>query len=278
MRTPFVLLALCITTAAYAQDYDAAGEQAMLDRINAVRAESNLAPLQRMPGLDAVARAHSAEMASRRQLEHVSPQSGTPQDRVLHAGIEASTIAENVALHQDSAHAMEALLQSPGHRANILNADVTHIGIGSLRTAQGVYVTQVFAELDQEQAPAIVQEDDSEEDEGDIFQLIPPFVQEAVQSAAQVAQPVAGAVTQAAPIAAPQLPTGPIAIAPIAPIAPVAPSAPVATAPAAPAAPNATPALPNANAVPIVNAETLRQLVAVAQALLGPAPAAPARQ
>ncbi|MBZ0119645.1 MAG: CAP domain-containing protein, partial [Sandaracinaceae bacterium] len=136
MRTSLsiALALLCVTTVAAAQDFDSEGEAAMLARVNALRAESHLAPLTRVGELDAVARAHSTEMASQGQLAHVSAATGTPEDRVRRAGIAAQSIAENVALHQDSARALEALLASPSHRANILSADVSQIGLGAVRT------------------------------------------------------------------------------------------------------------------------------------------------
>src|SRR5262245_47048847 len=100
-----------------------------------------------MPELDAIARAHSSEMARNRALVHVSATTGTPEDRVHAAGIGATTIAENVALHRDTQLAFRALLGSPAHRANLLNAQVTHLGLGAVRTPQGVFVTQLFAEI-----------------------------------------------------------------------------------------------------------------------------------
>lgn len=142
-----LLAALLAPAGAAAQDFDAAGEQAMLARINAMRAAQNLTPLIRHPGLDAAARAHSSDMATQQQLTHVSDSSGTPADRVRAAGISASTVSENVALHRTAAQAHEALLGSDAHRANMMAADVTHVGLAALRTERGVYVTQVFAAI-----------------------------------------------------------------------------------------------------------------------------------
>lgn len=138
---------LLTTGAASAQDFDAAGEQAMLARINAMRAAQGLAPLTRHSGLDAAARAHSSDMASQGALTHVSESSGTPADRVRAAGVTASTIAENVALHRTASEAHAALLGSDAHRSNMMSADVTHVGLAALRTERGVYVTQVFAAI-----------------------------------------------------------------------------------------------------------------------------------
>ncbi len=138
-----------------AQDFDGGGEQAMLARINAMRAAQQLTPLVRHPGLDAAARAHSVDMAHQQALTHVSDSSGTPADRVRAAGVRASSVSENVALHRDAGAAHEALIGSDAHRANMMAADATHVGLAALRTEQGVYVTQVFASMG---APAPVAE------------------------------------------------------------------------------------------------------------------------
>jgi hypothetical protein len=211
-----------VASLASAQQFDAEGEVAMLGRINAVRAEASLAPLQRSAQLDAVAREHSLDMSARGVIEHVSPVSGTPADRVQRASISASTIAENVALHQSTASAFDALMNSPGHRANILSAEITHVGISSVRAEQGVYVTQLFATIRVEQpvaeVPAIAEEPAQEEEAEPLFQIIPPFVQELI-GAAQAAlpegalpentipMPVLPEAQDQGPMAGPQMPT-----------------------------------------------------------------------
>lgn len=151
--TAILLASFLATGVASAQDFDTAGEQQMLARINAMRAAQNLAPLTRNEGLDAAARTHSADMASQGVLTHVSDRTGTPADRIRAAGVTASTIAENVALHRTTEEAHEALLASDAHRANMMSPDVTHIGLAALRTERGVYVTQLFAAIPAAPAP-----------------------------------------------------------------------------------------------------------------------------
>lgn len=133
------------------QEFDTVGEVEMLARIEAMRSAQGLPTVARDAQLDQAARLHCADMASHQALEHVSPRTGTPGDRVRRAGVTVSTIAENVALHRTTADAFESLLGSEAHRANMLDARFTHVGIGALRTPRGVYVTQVFAA---EPAPA----------------------------------------------------------------------------------------------------------------------------
>ena len=83
---------LALPSLTAAQDFDAQGEQAMLARINAMRAAQNRTPLIRHPGLDAAARAHSSDMATQQQLTHVSDSSGTPADRVRAAGVQSGRV------------------------------------------------------------------------------------------------------------------------------------------------------------------------------------------
>lgn len=147
-------LVMSLPALAAAQDFDTPGEQMILARINAMRAAQSVPPLSRNAALDAAARAHCADMATQQQLSHVSASSGTPADRVRTAGIAASAVAENVALHRSAELAHEALLSSAPHRANMMSADSTHIGLAAMRTAQGTYVTQVFARFAPAEAPA----------------------------------------------------------------------------------------------------------------------------
>ena len=252
---------------AEAQDFDGAGEQAMLERINALRAEQQLAAVVRLPTLDAVARAHSAEMARNGALAHVSTETGSPEDRVRNAGVDASGLSENVALHSDAALAHEALLQSPPHRANMLAPGVTHVGLGVVRTEGGAYVTQVFAQISPAAPLAeVVDADDADDAPADvaaptpepIFGLIPPFME-------RVAEQVIGPAAQTieAPVEAP------LDAQEIAPETSAAPNDLASVdAPTSADAPTTAPAV----SAPATQ-NTLRQLVDLAQALLrGPSP------
>ncbi len=264
-----LLLALCAPVASAQDVFDDAGEAAMLEQINALRAEQQLAPLARLDALDGAARAHSAEMARTGQLAHVSDATGSPEDRVRDAGVGATRVLENVASHRDTASASAAVMASPAHRQNALDPNATHVGLGSARTEQGVFVTQLFAALPALAAEAeavAVPEAPAVEAEAPApaapeaapmaglpsFELIPPFVERAMDQAAPVASAVQGMIAPSAPEAAPAAPEA----------APAAPEAPVAeAAPAAPAA-------PTASLSPMAQS-TLRELVGLAQSLLG---------
>ena len=128
---------------------DAAGETLMLARVNAMRNAAGLGILRREPGLDSAALAHSADMAAHDEIAHVSARTGDPASRVSRAGVSARAIAENVALNQSAIAAHEALVASDGHRANLMGEAYTHIGLAIVPGPRGLYVTQVFAQIDE---------------------------------------------------------------------------------------------------------------------------------
>lgn len=132
-------------------------EVAMMGLVNAERAKAGLGALQWNDDLANVARAHSAEMRDKNYFSHESPTAGltTHLDRYRAAGHEPPrVIAENIFRAWGSPKQVslvdiqgghDALMQSPGHRANILYRDVTHIGIGIATTTQGdLWITQMY--------------------------------------------------------------------------------------------------------------------------------------
>jgi uncharacterized protein YkwD len=129
---------------------DAPGaEAALLKLVNADRARAKLPPLASDARLRDVARAHSADMREHGFVGHVSPTTGSAADRLKRAGVGAQLILENVARAYSPAEAERGLMESPGHRANLLNREVTLIGIGVVTTegvggARELLVTQLF--------------------------------------------------------------------------------------------------------------------------------------
>ncbi|UGT45124.1 CAP domain-containing protein [Nocardia yamanashiensis] len=108
---------------------------------NAARAAAGLPPLTHDPRLSEVARAHSADMIRRGYFAHTSPEGAQPWDRTAAAHIDFRGIAENIAWGQRSAReVVDGWMNSPGHRANILLPDFTHIGVGRA----GEHWTQLF--------------------------------------------------------------------------------------------------------------------------------------
>lgn len=124
---------------------DPQGEAQMLALVNEERAAVGLRPLAFDPRLVPVGRAHSEEMFRLRYFGHESPVTGTPFDRIERAGIRYSRAGENLAYAHSVAVAHRGLMQSPGHRANILRPEFTRIGIGVISAGPyGRMFTQVF--------------------------------------------------------------------------------------------------------------------------------------
>jgi uncharacterized protein YkwD len=116
------------------------------DLTNRARARAGLPPLAVDPRLTAAARAHSADMVARAFYAHTAPDGSRPGDRAAAAGSTLRAIGENIACGQRSpADVVEGWMNSPGHRANILKPDFTHIGIGFAGGGRaGTYWTQMF--------------------------------------------------------------------------------------------------------------------------------------
>ncbi|MEU1529134.1 CAP domain-containing protein [Streptomyces fagopyri] len=113
---------------------------------NAERAGEGLPPLLADAPLTGAAQAHSDDMVARAFYSHTSPEGGRPWDRAAAAGSTRRTIGENIACGQRSpAEVVRGWMDSPGHRANILKPDFTHIGVGFAGGGEaGTYWTQLF--------------------------------------------------------------------------------------------------------------------------------------
>ncbi|WP_329417636.1 CAP domain-containing protein [Streptomyces sp. NBC_01268] len=124
------------------------GESSVADQVvalvNAERAKAGCGPLTANATLTRAAQGHSDDMAARDFFDHTNPDGAGPGDRVTAAGYPWSTYGENIAMGQSSPEqVMESWMNSPGHRANILNCDFKEIGVG-IHDAGGPYWTQVF--------------------------------------------------------------------------------------------------------------------------------------
>ena len=118
----------------------------VVDLTNRERAGAGLPPLASDALLTTAAQAHSADMVARAFYSHTSPEGSQPWDRAAAAGARRRSIGENIACGQRSpAEVVDGWMNSPGHRANILKPDFTHIGIGFAGGGPaGTYWTQLF--------------------------------------------------------------------------------------------------------------------------------------
>lgn len=113
---------------------------------NQERVNAGLEPFKWSDDLAAVAYTHSADMAKRNFFSHNNPDGQTPFDRMRAYGIRYSYAAENIAMGQRTPEAVvSGWMNSAGHRANILNPNLTHLGVGFYQTSGGTtYWTQNF--------------------------------------------------------------------------------------------------------------------------------------
>lgn len=125
---------------------DAAAEAELLRLVNRERTEVGLDPVEADPALAAVGRAHSEEMFRLGYFAHVSPVTGDPAARLAAANVPYLLSGENLAYAPSVAIAHDRLMNSPGHRANILNPAFTRVGIGIIRSEdRGLMISQEFA-------------------------------------------------------------------------------------------------------------------------------------
>ena len=121
-------------------------EQQMLEMINQERAQAGLKKLRFDERLADVARGHSSDMVRNKFFAHVSPTHGDLAARMKRARLKASSFTENLAANRTLQGAHEGLMNSPGHRKNILDPLVDRVGIGIARNLdETITVTQNFA-------------------------------------------------------------------------------------------------------------------------------------
>lgn len=118
-------------------------EKKVVELTNAEREKQGLAPLELDVELSKVAKDKSKDMQQNNYFSHNSPTHGSPFDMMKKYGIQYNTAGENIAQGQQSPEeVVNAWMNSEGHRANIMNENFTHIGVGHVE--EGNYWTQMF--------------------------------------------------------------------------------------------------------------------------------------
>ncbi len=118
-------------------------EKEVVRLVNEIRTQNGLSPLTLDWELSRVARYKSQDMRDKGYFSHTSPTYGSPFAMMKSFGISYRTAGENIAKGYASPKAVvDGWMNSPGHRANILNSSFTHIGVGYV--ASGNYWTQMF--------------------------------------------------------------------------------------------------------------------------------------
>ncbi|HWR40075.1 MAG TPA: CAP domain-containing protein [Patescibacteria group bacterium] len=121
-------------------------ESTAIDLLNRDRAKNGLAALAPDSRLTQVARKHAADMMARGYFSHTNLQGQSPFDRLKANGITFRLAGENIGDNRSVEKLESAWMESPGHRANILNSGYTHVGVGLAAKADGsLYGVQLFA-------------------------------------------------------------------------------------------------------------------------------------
>ncbi|MGB8858814.1 MAG: CAP domain-containing protein [Ilumatobacteraceae bacterium] len=117
------------------------------DLVNVARAEAGLAPVEVSGELNLAAEGHSTDQAQRQTLTHKGSNGSSAGKRMSRQGYAWSTWGENVGAGQaDCPTVVAAWLNSPGHRENILNPVMVHIGVGAVAATDGtIYWTMDLA-------------------------------------------------------------------------------------------------------------------------------------
>jgi uncharacterized YkwD family protein len=121
-------------------------ELRVVELVNKERVSRGLQPLANNWQLQRVARYKSADMLNKKYFSHTSPTYGSPFNMMENFGITFSSAGENIAMGQRTPEeVVNAWMNSPGHRANILSPTYTQIGVGYAKGSTGMtYWTQMF--------------------------------------------------------------------------------------------------------------------------------------
>ncbi|MFV2088564.1 CAP domain-containing protein [Micromonospora sp. LOL_021] len=124
---------------------DTSRQQQVLALVNAARDDNGCGAVTINDQLAEAARLHSEDQATNNDMSHEGSDGSDPWERARRAGYEQA-IGENVAAGYPTAEAvMEGWMNSPGHRANILNCDAVAMGVGTATSSNGtLYWTQMF--------------------------------------------------------------------------------------------------------------------------------------
>lgn len=122
-------------------------EAEMFALLNRSRMSAGIVPLAEENRLRSVARTHASDMFAFGYLSHRSRDGRLPLDRVLTTGVRFQWVGENLAYAPDVPVAHQLLMDSPGHRSNILSPVFHHVGIAVLNGgSRGVIVVEDFTD------------------------------------------------------------------------------------------------------------------------------------
>jgi len=131
------------------------------------REQRKLPPLTLDTRLAKIAQSHCQDMLANGFIAHTSPSTGEASNRVSRAGLAATVVLENIGRGYSASEIHQGLMESPGHRGNILSPDARELGIGVVSESEGgrlaFLTTELFTRLAREvsiaDAPDVVARD-----------------------------------------------------------------------------------------------------------------------
>jgi uncharacterized protein YkwD len=140
------LLLSCIAVGQTA-NFDQAAEAKIAQEINDLRKKEGLKPLKVDVRLRETARAHSGLLAKHKELKDQFAEEASLKDRVESAGMKKIfSGAENSGQNVDLSKVNQMFLDSPTHRANLMNPKFNALGVGIVKDSETNWVTEVFIE------------------------------------------------------------------------------------------------------------------------------------
>ena len=122
-----------------------ADEKEVFDLINAKRTAARLSALKVDAELQNVARAKAEDMVKNNYFSHTSPTYGSPFDMTKSFGVSYKTAGENIAGNSSNTGAVNAWMNSEGHKANILNSSFNYTGVAVVKSSKyGKIFVQMF--------------------------------------------------------------------------------------------------------------------------------------
>jgi uncharacterized protein YkwD len=140
-----LLLVTLLVSTAVAQQFDSDDGKQLVELINQERVREGLPPLAVDERLMQAARKHTELLAKHQGLSHQFAEEQPLQARFTDENLRSDRQGENVATEADVAGAHEVLMNSPRHRANILNPKYNAVGVAVMQSGEQLYVTEDFA-------------------------------------------------------------------------------------------------------------------------------------
>lgn len=138
-------VASAIAVAAQSRSHSTEAELKLLDSVNRARKEQGLPGLRWSNELAVAARKHAGVMAQHGTAEHGFPGEPSLAARATQAGAKFTWLSENVGQGSRAEAIEEEFMNSPKHRANILDSDMDTLGIGVVERGGQLFAVEDFA-------------------------------------------------------------------------------------------------------------------------------------